>query len=120
MRRSPSPSGSCTPLRPSPRALSEVLKAALSEYQTSLSSGRFANPVEYEDSRGFVWRADAMLEECARELARRDAAALANMRLRLARLKTAWPAPMPPPAPVLPADEVAGLIAEIASDAARF
>ena len=102
------------------RTVSEVLKAALSEYQTALSGGRFANPVEYQDSRGFVWRADAMLAESAGELAGRDAAALANMRLRLARLKTAWPAPMPPPAPVLPADEVAGLIADIASEAARF
>jgi hypothetical protein len=102
------------------RTASEVLKAALSEYQTSLSGGRFANPVEYQDSRGFVWRADAMLEEGARELAGRDGAALARIRASLARLKSAWPAPTPPPAPVLQADEVAGLIADITSDAARF
>jgi len=102
------------------RTLSEVLQAALGEYQTSLSDGRFANPVEYQDSRGFVWRADAMLAEGGRELARRNAAALARIRQSLARLKTAWPAPMPPPAPVLQAEEVAGLIAAIASDAARF
>jgi hypothetical protein len=102
------------------RTAGEVLKAALSEYQTSLSDGRFANPVEYQDSRGFVWRADAMLEEGARELAGRDATALARIRGSLARLKTAWPTPTPPPAPVLQADEVAGLIADIASDAARF
>jgi hypothetical protein len=109
------------PLAPfTARAASEVLKAALSEYQTSLSDGRFANPVEYQDSRGFVWRADAMIEADGREFGRKDGAALARIRDRLARLRTAWPAPMPPPAPVLPPEEVAALIAAIEADAARF
>jgi hypothetical protein len=100
------------------RTASEVLKAALTEYQTSLSGDRFANPVEYQDSRGFVWRADAMFEEGARELVGRNGAALARIGNCLARLKAAWPAPMPPGAPVLQVEEVAGLIADITRDAA--
>jgi len=99
---------------------SEVLKAALQEYESSLSGGRFVRPVEYQDSRGFVWRAAAMIEEDAPELGARDKAALEGIRAALAKLKTAWPSPLPPPAPVLQPGEVAALIGDIELRSARF
>ena len=59
-------------------------------------------------------------DQPSREIAGRRAliGSGALMRAALARLKTAWPAPMPPEAPVLHVEEVAGLIADITSDAA--
>ena len=36
------------------RSAAEVLKVALSEYEPSIENGKFAKPVEYQDSRGFV------------------------------------------------------------------
>jgi hypothetical protein len=98
----------------------EVLKAALSEYQSALLGERFVRPVEYQDGRGFVWRASAVIEENAADLARRDPLAQAHLRAALDRLKTAWPSPLPPAAPVLQPAEMAGLIAEFERHAARF
>ena len=98
----------------------EVLKAALSEYQSALADGRFVRPVEYQDGRGFVRRASALLEENATDLAHRDRLAQARLRASLDRLQTAWPSPLPPAAPVLQVEEMAGLLAEFARAAARF
>jgi hypothetical protein len=87
----------------------EVLRTAQSEYEASMEGGRFTKPVEYQDSRGFVWQAERMIEAAAAA----DSAALTKARAAFARLKTAWPAPMPPPSPVLEVGEVSALISEI-------
>ena len=55
------------------KSAAEVLKVALSEYETAIEDGRFAKPVEYQDSRGFVWQAERMIEGAAAELAKADA-----------------------------------------------
>lgn len=102
------------------RSAAEVLKVALSEYEGSIEDGRFAKPVEYQDSRGFVWQAERMFEGAAPELAKADAAALARIRGALAKLKAAWPAPMPPPAPILQPEQMSSLISDIELSASRF
>jgi len=102
------------------RSAAEVLKVALSEYESSIEGGRFAKPVEYQDSRGFVWEAERMIEAAAPELARIDTAALARMRGSLAKLKAAWPAPMPPDAPLLQPGELSALISDIELHASRY
>src|SRR5262245_61693836 len=40
----------------------EVLRVAQSEYEASIEDGKFTKPVEYQDSRGFVWQAERMFE----------------------------------------------------------
>lgn len=102
------------------RSAAEVLKVALSEYATAIEDGRFVKPVEYQDSRGFVWQAERMLEGAAAELAKADAAAFARIRSTLAQLKTAWPAPMPPPAPILQPGAMSSLISDIELHASRY
>jgi len=107
-------------LRFTARSAAEVLKVAASEYEASLKGDRFVKPVEYQDSRGFVWEAERMFEAAAAELGRKDAGALARVRTALTKLKTAWPAPMPPPAPVLPVGEISALVSDIELHASRF
>ncbi|KAB2911375.1 MAG: hypothetical protein F9K29_22705 [Hyphomicrobiaceae bacterium] len=102
------------------RTAAEMLKVALSEYEGSLEDGRVAKPVEYQDSRGFVWEAERMVEEAAPELARTDAVSLAKIRAALAQLKTAWPAPMPPAAPVIEPGKLSALISDIELHASRY
>ena len=102
------------------KSAAEVLKVALSEYETAIEDGRFAKPVEYQDSRGFVWQAERMIEGAAAELAKADADALARIRRALAELKTAWPAPMPPPAPILQPGVMSSLISDIELHASRY
>jgi hypothetical protein len=102
------------------RSAAEVLRAAAGEYRSSLEDERFVRPVEYQDARGFVWRGSSMIEENAAALGVHNRGALQAMRAALARLKTAWPSAMPPPAPLLHPDEVAALVEEVAREAARF
>jgi hypothetical protein len=110
-----------TPLRSfTARTAAEVLKVALSEYETSMEGGRFVKPVEYQDSRGFVWQAERMIDSAATELQKADAEALARIRSALAQLKAAWPAPMPPPAPLLEPGRMSALISDIELHASRY
>ena len=102
------------------RSAAEVLKVALSEYATSIEGGRFVKPVEYQDSRGFVWEAERMIEAAAPELTRVDAAALERIRSVLAKLKAAWPAPMPPATPILQPGEMSALVSDIELHASRY
>jgi hypothetical protein len=102
------------------RSAAEVLKVALGEYQQSVEDGRFTKPVEYQDSRGFVWQAERMIEGAAPELAKADAASLAKIRTALAELKTAWPAPMPPDKPLLEPGKMSALISDIELHASRY
>ena len=78
----------------------ELLKSATGEYQQALARGRIAKPVEYQDSRGFVWQAEKMVESLGSALEKKDAAALKHVRDGFAELKRAWPAAMPPKTPV--------------------
>jgi hypothetical protein len=87
----------------------EVLRTAQTEYEASMEGGRFTKPVEYQDSRGFVWQAERMIEAAAAA----DRAVRAKTRAAFARLKTAWPAPLPPAKPVLEVGEISALISEI-------
>jgi hypothetical protein len=102
------------------RSAAETLKVALGEYEQSIEGGRFVKPIEYQDSRGFVWEAERMIEAAAPELAKADADALARIRIALAKLKAAWPAPMPPDAPILQPGAMSALISDIELHVSRY
>jgi hypothetical protein len=78
----------------------ELLKSATQEYQQAIVKGRIAKPVEYQDSRGFVWQAEKMIETLGPALGKKDADALKHLRYGFAELKKAWPAAMAPKTPV--------------------
>ena len=78
----------------------ETVKAAAGEYQQAIVGGRIAKPVEYQDARGFIFYAERLIESVAPDLEKKDAAALRAVRAGFAELKKAFPAPMPPRAPV--------------------
>lgn len=102
------------------RTMVEMLNVARSEYEASIEDGKFAKPVEYEDSRGFVWLVEQMLAENATELERADKARLEQMRRSVAELKTAWPTAKPPEKPVLEVAAVAAIIQSFERSAAPF
>jgi hypothetical protein len=91
----------------------EALKMATGEYQQAIVAGRIAKPVEYQDARGFVWQANAMIESVAADLAKKDAAALQGVRAGLAELKRAFPTAMPPQGLVKDTTAVLGDVARI-------
>jgi len=97
-----------------------VLRVAQSEYEASIEDGKFAKPVEYQDSRGFVWQSERLIGAIAGELEGIDAAGLAKVRADFERLKQAWPDVMPPPTPRFTPGELSALISDIELHAARF
>jgi hypothetical protein len=97
-----------------------ALKAATSEYEEAIVKGRIAKPVEYQDSRGFVWQAERMIDSVASELGRKDANALKTVQSRLAQLKKVWPAAVPPKVPVKSAAAVAADVAAIQKASAKL
>jgi hypothetical protein len=97
-----------------------ALKAAISEYEEAIVNGQIAKPVEYQDSRGFVWQAERMIDSVGQDLARKDPAALKSVRSGLAQLKKAWPTATPPRTPVKSAAAVADEVASIQRAAAKL
>jgi hypothetical protein len=97
-----------------------ALKAATGEYGGAIVKGRIVKPVEYQDSRGFAWQAERMVESVADQLARKDQGALKNVRADLAQLKKVWPAPVPPRVPVKSADAVSAQVEAIQRAAAKL
>jgi hypothetical protein len=97
-----------------------ALKAAAGEYGGAIVKGRIAKPVEYQDSRGFVWQAERMIDGVASELGRKDASALKAVQSRLGQLKKVWPAPVPPKVPVKSAAAVTADVGAIQRAAAKL
>ena len=78
------------------RTVIAMLQAAAGEYKEALEDGKITKPVEYQDSRGFVLEAEAMLNADAADLGKKDKAAFEATRAALTELARAWPAPLPP------------------------
>jgi hypothetical protein len=102
------------------RTVVEVMKVAQSEYEASIEDGRFTKPVEYQDSRGFVWYAARMLEGQADDFRKIEAVRFDDLSRLLTDLKRAWPAPLPPEKPVMEAQAVAAKVIDVEKAAARF
>jgi hypothetical protein len=98
----------------------ETLKIAADEYGNAIDGNRIKLPVEYQDSRGFVLEAERVVEGVSGELGSKDAQALAAIRAAFVDLKKAWPAPMPPRAPVKDVAEVLSDMSRIELQLGRF
>ncbi len=98
----------------------EVLKQATEEYREAVERGRIAKAVEYQDARGFVWHAEALIESVSTELAAKDAEALAKTRTALTTLKAAWPTAVPPKKLVKDVSAVMGDVARVELYAGNF
>ncbi len=90
-----------------------LLETAAAEYKGALDQGRVANPVEYQDSRGFVWTAEELVLAIGPALKARDAAAFAALTTGFAALKQAWPAAVPRPGRAVPEAQVRANISRI-------
>lgn len=97
-----------------------LLNAAAGEYGAAVENGRIANPVEYQDSRGFVWAAEAFVQGIAPALKAKDAAALAAVETGFAALKQAWPSAAPPPKALATPAEVQAGVSRIALAMSRL
>jgi len=91
----------------------ELLKSAGGEYEEAVVKGRIGKPVEYQDARGFVWQAAAIIDGVAGDLEKTGPEALKRTRTHLAELKAVFPTAMPPKQPVKSHADVLALIAQV-------
>jgi len=98
----------------------EAIKTAAGEYENAIVGGRIAKPVEYQDARGFIMEAERMIESVAAGLEKKDAAALKEMRARLADLKKVFPTAVPPRMPVKDHGAMLALVSRIELAASRL
>lgn len=78
-----------------------VLQSATGEYGEAIEKGRITKPVEYQDSRGFVFHGSKMLDEVLPDLTKVNADAATSLKGVIDGLKAAWPAAVPPVKPVM-------------------
>jgi hypothetical protein len=87
------------------KSVTELLETAVSEYTAAISNGKITEAIEYQDSRGFIaYVKDALLPPITGQL---DPALASDLKAKLGNLYSAWPQPVPPPAPVFTPDQVA-------------
>lgn len=98
----------------------ELINVSTEEYGHSLKGGRIANAVEYQDSRGFVFQTERLLDSAGEDLGRKDAEALQAARAALAELKQAWPSAMPPERPAKELGQVLALASRVELQLSRF
>ncbi|MGB5963149.1 MAG: helix-hairpin-helix domain-containing protein [Coleofasciculaceae cyanobacterium] len=101
------------------QVINGLLDTANSEYGAAIANGKISAAIEYQDSRGFVIYADTLKNAIAEQLTKQNAEAQKEINATMTELKTAWPSPIPPAAPILPTDKVTELIKSIEKDAQK-
>lgn len=102
------------------QVISGLLDSANSEYTAAIADGKISQAVEYQDSRGFVVYSQELYKAIEPQLAKSNAAVATSIGKSLTDLAKAWPAPIPPAAPVLPTTEVTKLVKSIESESAKI
>ena len=90
-----------------------LLDTANSEYAASVSKGKIAAPIEYQDSRGFVIYADQLYQSIAPQIKKANSAGDKSIQANFIILKKVWPSAVPPSAPVKTPQQVTELIKAI-------
>lgn len=110
--------------RQSPKFVMQVINGLLdtanSEYGAAIANGKISAAIEYQDSRGFVNYAETLKSSISEQLTKQNAEAGKAIADTLTQLKTAWPSPIPPAAPVLPTDKVTELVKNIETNAQKI
>lgn len=102
------------------KTAAELLKVAQSEYATSIENGRFVKPVEFQDGRGFMQRAEKLFAQAGPLVKAKDPEALSRVMQKFAEAKKAWPSPLPPDAPVIEPGILSALVSDIELHVSRF
>ncbi len=101
------------------KVINGLLDTANSEYQASIANGKIAATIEYQDSRGFVTYADTLRSNIAQPLTKENPETQKAIADTMTQLKAAWPSPIAPATPVVPADKVTQLVKTIEQDAQK-
>lgn len=96
------------------QVINGLLDTANSEYAASITDGKIAQVIEYQDSRGFVAYANELLKGVSAELSKDNPDVAKAVEADLAKLTKTWgTSPIPPGAPVNSSDQVSKLVKTI-------
>ncbi len=102
------------------QVIAGLLDSANSEYTAAIAGGKISQAVEYQDSRGFVRYSQELYKVIEPQLTKSNASAATSINKSLTDLAKAWPAAIPPAAPVLLPAEVTKLVKSIESESAKM
>jgi hypothetical protein len=95
------------------QVINGLLDTANSEYGAAITDGKIKAAIEYQDSRGFIAYSNMLYQGIAANMAKDHPDAHKIIVENMKQLTTAWPAAMPPAAPVKTPVEVGKLIKSI-------
>ncbi|MBE9225780.1 helix-hairpin-helix domain-containing protein [Phormidium sp. LEGE 05292] len=102
------------------KVMNSLLDAANSEYGAAIANGKISAAIEYQDSRGFVNYANTLYQGIAPQMAKQNPEAHKAIETNMAELSKAWPAAIPPAAPVLTPAQVSQLIKTIEQNSQKI
>jgi Helix-hairpin-helix motif len=95
------------------QVINGLLDTANSEYGAAITDGKIKAAIEYQDSRGFIAYAEQLYQGISATMAKDSPDAHKIIVENMKQLKTAWPAALPPAAPVKTVEEVGKLVKTI-------
>jgi Helix-hairpin-helix motif len=95
------------------QVINGLLDTANSEYGAAITDGKIKAAIEYQDSRGFITYSEQLYQGIAAAMAKDHPEAHKIIVENMKQLKTAWPAAIPPVAPVKTVAEVGILVKTI-------
>ncbi|MEH2323782.1 MAG: helix-hairpin-helix domain-containing protein [Nostoc sp.] len=95
------------------KVINELLDSANSEYGAAIANNKITAPIEYQDSRGFVFYANELYKGISSQVAQTDPEAHKAIDTSFAELIKVWPAPIPPAKAVKTPSDVTKLVKTI-------
>ena len=102
------------------KTISALAASAAAEYAEAIEGDRFANVVEYQDSRGFLLEARDLFARSRAALEAKDAETTGRMAKVLDEMLVAWPAALPPAKPAKSPGDIAALASRLELVAGDF
>ncbi|MBN3942252.1 MAG: helix-hairpin-helix domain-containing protein [Nostoc sp.] len=95
------------------QVINELLDSANSEYGAAIANGKVTAPIEYQDSRGFVFYANELYKGISSQVAQADPEAHKAINTSFTELIKVWPAAIPPAKAVKTTNDVTKLVKTI-------
>ncbi|MDZ8226870.1 MULTISPECIES: helix-hairpin-helix domain-containing protein [unclassified Nostoc] len=95
------------------QVINELLDSANSEYGAAIANGKITAPIEYQDSRGFVFYANELYKGISSQVAQADPEAHKAIDTSFAELIKVWPSAIPPAKAVKTSSDVTKVVKTI-------
>ncbi|AHJ31393.1 helix-hairpin-helix domain-containing protein [Nodularia spumigena CS-584] len=102
------------------QVINELLDAANAEYTAAIADSKIAEPIEYQDSRGFVVYANELYQGISSQVATENPEADAAIKASFTELKAAWPSVIPPATAAKTPEDVTKLVTTIAENSQKI